>query len=72
MGQNKRGGTVYPFVPGQEIVGIVKELGRGVTKFKLGDHVGVGSIVDSCLNCPSCKEGDEQLCSAEFVGTVNS
>jgi hypothetical protein len=49
--------TVYPCVPGHEIVGRVAEVGPEVTKYKIGDHVGVGCIVDSCRRCLACKEG---------------
>jgi len=62
--------TVYPAVPGHEIVGRVAEAGKGVTKFKVGDHVGVGCMVDSCRTCPSCQEGVEQYC--ETGGTVST
>jgi uncharacterized zinc-type alcohol dehydrogenase-like protein len=54
--------TVYPAVPGHEIVGRVAEVGKGVTKFKVGDHVGVGCMVDSCRICTPCKDGLEQYC----------
>lgn len=54
--------TVYPCVPGHEIVGRVTEVGSGVTKFKAGDLVGVGCLVDSDQNCPNCQEGFEQFC----------
>ncbi|WP_375434952.1 alcohol dehydrogenase catalytic domain-containing protein [uncultured Hymenobacter sp.] len=52
----------YPQVPGHEIVGIVKAVGKSVTKFKVGDRAGVGCMVDSCLRCASCQEGLEQHC----------
>src|SRR3954463_9650402 len=48
------GGTVFPVVPGHEIVGRVAAVGSGVTKYKAGDLVGVGCMVDSCQHCPSC------------------
>jgi alcohol dehydrogenase (NADP+) len=54
--------TVYPCVPGHEIVGRVTEVGSAVTKFKAGDLVGVGCLVDSDGTCPNCKEGLEQFC----------
>src|ERR1700723_1919325 len=47
----------YPVVPGHEIAGIVTEIGSEVTKFKVGDHAGVGCMVDSCRECSSCKAG---------------
>ena len=54
--------TVYPCVPGHEIVGRVAKVGSGVTKFKIGDLVGVGCLVDSDGTCPACKAGLEQFC----------
>src|SRR5271156_1081822 len=53
--------TVYPCVPGHEIVGRVTEVGSAVTKFKAGDLAGVGCLVDSDGTCPACKEGLEQV-----------
>lgn len=63
--------TIYPVVPGHEIVGRVAEVGNGVTKYKVGELVGVGCLVDSCRTCPSCAEGLEQYCENGFVGTYN-
>ncbi|MCP3727606.1 NAD(P)-dependent alcohol dehydrogenase [Paraburkholderia sp. CNPSo 3272] len=63
--------TIYPVVPGHEIVGRVAEVGKGVTKYKVGDLVGVGCLVDSCRTCPSCAEGLEQYCENGWVGTYN-
>lgn len=54
--------TQYPAVPGHEIVGRVTAVGGGVKKFKVGDTVGVGCLVDSCRTCPECREGLEQFC----------
>lgn len=65
------GGTLYPCVPGHEIVGHVIAVGDHVTKFKVGDTVGVGCLVDSCQHCASCDEGLEQYCENGFVGTYN-
>jgi len=66
------GGTLYPCVPGHEIVGRVTAVGDAVTKFATGDIVGVGCMVDSCGHCPSCSEGEEQYCETTgFVGTYN-
>ncbi|MEO7067824.1 MAG: NAD(P)-dependent alcohol dehydrogenase [Rhodanobacter sp.] len=65
------GGTLYPCVPGHEIVGHVSATGSGVTRFKVGDTVGVGCMVDSCQHCASCEEGLEQYCDNGFVGTYN-
>ncbi|EGK71596.1 Zinc-containing alcohol dehydrogenase superfamily [Methyloversatilis universalis FAM5] len=64
-------GTIYPCVPGHEIVGRVSAVGAGVTKVKVGDLVGVGCMVDSCRNCPSCGEGLEQYCEHGFTATYN-
>ncbi|TFI60312.1 NAD(P)-dependent alcohol dehydrogenase [Sphingomonas parva] len=64
-------GTRYPCVPGHEIVGTVTAVGDAVTKFAVGDLVGVGCMVDSCLTCPSCQEGLEQYCEKGFTGTYN-
>jgi alcohol dehydrogenase (NADP+) len=66
--RNEWGGSVYPVVPGHEITGVVKRTGAGVKKFKTGDRVGVGCMVDSCRTCPSCSEGLEQYC--DTFGTV--
>ncbi len=52
----------YPQVPGHEIAGVVTAVGKNVTKFKVGDHAGVGCMVDSCGTCESCKHGEEQHC----------
>ena len=64
-------GTRYPCVPGHEIVGEVTAVGDQVTKFAVGDLVGVGCMVDSCLECASCQEGLEQYCERGFTGTYN-
>ena len=66
--RNEWHGTVYPAVPGHEIVGRVKAVGSAVTKFKAGDIVGVGCLVDSCRTCPECRAGLEQFCP-DSVGT---
>lgn len=70
--RNEWGGTVYPVVPGHEIVGRVRAVGDKVTKFKQGDLVGVGCLVDSCRTCQSCHEGLEQYCNNGWTGTYNS
>ena len=64
-------GTLYPCVPGHEIVGHVSAVGAGVTRFKVGDTVGVGCMVDSCQKCHACGEGLEQYCENGMVGTYN-
>ncbi|MDQ1900501.1 NAD(P)-dependent alcohol dehydrogenase [Paracoccus sp. WLY502] len=63
-------GTLYPCVPGHEIVGRVTEVGAHVTSHKPGDLVGVGCIVDSCQHCAECEEGLENYCDG-MVGTYN-
>jgi uncharacterized zinc-type alcohol dehydrogenase-like protein len=60
--RNEWGFTQYPAVPGHEIVGRVTATGGGVKKFKIGDTVGVGCLVDSCRTCPDCRDGLEQFC----------
>lgn len=66
------GGALFPMVPGHEIVGRVARTGTAVTRFKVGDAVGVGCFVDSCRDCPSCRKGEEQYCDRGMVGTYNS
>ncbi len=63
--------TVYPCVPGHEIVGRVTRVGRGVKKFKEGDLAGVGCMVDSCGHCPECLDGEEQFCHNLATFTYN-
>ncbi|WP_413511733.1 NAD(P)-dependent alcohol dehydrogenase [Myroides odoratus] len=70
--RNEWGGTSYPNVPGHEIVGRVTQVGDQVTKYKVGDLVGVGCMVDSCRECESCKEGVEQYCEKGNIQTYNS
>lgn len=64
-------GTRYPCVPGHEIVGTVTAVGGEVSRFKAGEIVGVGCMVDSCRRCASCSEGLEQYCENGFIGTYN-
>jgi uncharacterized zinc-type alcohol dehydrogenase-like protein len=66
------GPTVYPCVPGHEIIGRVTKVGKSVKNFKKGDMAGVGCMVDSCRKCPSCKAGEEHLCKTGFTLTYNS
>ena len=65
-------GTVYPCVPGHEILGRVTAVGKDVTGFAVGDRAAVGCLVDSCRSCPDCSEGLEQYCSKGFTLTYNS
>lgn len=69
--RNDWGSAKYPSVPGHEIIGMVIEVGAGVTKFKIGDIVGVGCLVDSCRTCTSCQQHLEQYCLNGSVGTYN-
>jgi alcohol dehydrogenase (NADP+) len=62
MARNEWGQSVYPMVPGHEIVGRVTAVGSKVTKFKVGDIAAVGVIVDSCRHCPPCNRGEEHYC----------
>ncbi|MEU5112469.1 NAD(P)-dependent alcohol dehydrogenase [Streptomyces longwoodensis] len=67
------GEAMFPMVPGHEIAGVVTEVGPGVTKFAVGDRVGVGCMVDSCRECDNCKAGQEQYCTGGgMVGTYNA
>jgi uncharacterized zinc-type alcohol dehydrogenase-like protein len=66
------GGSMYPMVPGHEIVGKVMSVGADVTKFKVGDLAGVGVMVDSCRHCASCKQDLENYCEEGMTGTYNS
>jgi alcohol dehydrogenase (NADP+) len=69
--RNEWGGTMYPCVPGHEIVGRVTAVGDHVKKYKVGDIAGVGCLVDSCRECDNCKNDLEQFCSNGMVGTYN-
>jgi len=62
----------YPVVPGHEIVGRIVKVGSEVSAFKVGELAGVGCFVDSCRECQSCKEGEEQYCEQGMTGTYNS
>lgn len=66
------GGSIFPMVPGHEIVGRVTEVGAHVTGFKAGDLAGVGCMVDSCQHCAECNDGLEQYCDNGFTGTYNA
>jgi uncharacterized zinc-type alcohol dehydrogenase-like protein len=65
------GEAIFPMVPGHEIAGVVTEVGPGVTKYAVGDRVGVGCMVDSCRECDNCKAGLEQYCTRGMVATYN-
>ena len=68
---NDWGGSVYPVVPGHEIVGKITSVGSEITRFKVGDLAGVGCLVDSCRTCDSCKKDLEQYCLTGSTGTYN-
>ena len=65
------GDAIFPMVPGHEITGVVKSVGSKVSKFKVGDRVGVGCFVDSCRTCPECRRGLEQYCAVRTSWTYN-
>ncbi|KAH8494695.1 hypothetical protein H0E87_021188 [Populus deltoides] len=69
--KNKHGDSCYPLVPGHEIAGIVKEVGSSVSNFKVGDHVGVGTYVNSCRECEHCNDKEEVSCEKGPVYTFN-
>ena len=65
------GGSIFPMVPGHEIVGTVEQVGADVRKFREGETVGVGCFVDSCRTCASCTQGLEQYCDTGMTLTYN-
>ena len=65
------GGSLFPMVPGHEIVGTVEKVGASAKQFKVGQMVGVGCFVDSCRTCPACKKGLEQYCEGHLSFTYN-
>ncbi|RYY54156.1 MAG: NAD(P)-dependent alcohol dehydrogenase [Chitinophagaceae bacterium] len=66
------GGSIFPMVPGHEIVGRITQVGDKVKGFKVGELAGVGCFVDSCRTCPSCQAGEEQYCDNGMTGTYNA
>ena len=66
------GGSIFPMVPGHEIVGTITRVGSEVTKWAVGDTVGVGVFVDSCREFDACKSGEEQYCENGMTGTYNA
>jgi alcohol dehydrogenase (NADP+) len=69
--RNEWGGSIYPMVPGHEIVGRISRVGAHVKNFKVGELAGVGCFVDSCRVCPNCQAGLEQFCDKGMVSTYN-
>ncbi len=65
------GSAIFPMVPGHEIVGVVTAIGSSVTKFSIGDQVGVGVFIDSCRTCENCLAGQQQYCLEGMTGTYN-
>ena len=65
------GPAIFPMVPGHEIAGTVTAVGTSVTKFKVGDKIGVGVFVDSCRTCENCAQGLQQYCLEGMTGTYN-
>jgi len=65
------GSAIFPMVPGHEIVGVVTAIGSAVTKFAIGDQVGVGVFIDSCRTCENCLAGQQQYCLNGMTGTYN-
>ncbi|MBO9201984.1 MULTISPECIES: NAD(P)-dependent alcohol dehydrogenase [Niastella] len=70
--KNDWGGTIYPIVPGHEIVGRITQVGTEVTKFKVGDLAAIGCIVDSCGHCHQCDNGEEQFCEKGWTVVFNA
>jgi len=70
--RNEWGNSIYPMVPGHEIVGRVVKTGAHVKNFKVGDLAGIGCFVDSCRTCPNCLAGEEQFCDEGMTGTYNA
>ena len=65
------GGSIFPMVPGHEITGIVSKIGPEVSRYKIGDKVGVGCFVNSCRKCDACKKNLEQYCTDGMITTYN-
>jgi alcohol dehydrogenase (NADP+) len=72
VAHNDWNSTIYPVVPGHEIIGRVVTVGPEVTKFKQGDNVGIGCMIDSCQKCDACEQGEEQYCEKGPTLTYNS
>jgi len=70
--RDERGGSIFPMVPGHEIVGTVAQTGAATKRLKTGDRVGVGCFVDSCRRCGPCREGLKQYCEAGMLLTYSN
>ena len=70
--RNEWGGSIFPMVPGHEIVGRIVKVGASVTNFTVGELAGVSCFVDSCRTCPGCLAKEEQFCDKGMVGTYNA
>jgi uncharacterized zinc-type alcohol dehydrogenase-like protein len=66
------GSSIFPMVPGHEIIGLVQQIGKKVDRWQVGDTVGVGCFVDSCRECEACRDGEEQFCEQGASFTYNS
>ncbi|MDB5477706.1 MAG: NAD(P)-dependent alcohol dehydrogenase [Alphaproteobacteria bacterium] len=69
--RNEWGGSIFPMVPGHEIVGKISAIGSDVKKWQVGDTVGIGCFVDSCCKCEACNAGEENYCEEGMTGTYN-
>ncbi len=70
--KNEWGNSIYPMVPGHEMTGKIAKLGSKVTKWKVGDRVGVGTFIDSCRTCEQCQNHNQQYCDNQITWTYNS
>jgi uncharacterized zinc-type alcohol dehydrogenase-like protein len=71
MAHDGMGHSTFPMVPGHEIIGRVAAVGSAATRYKIGDLVGIGCIIDSCRHCSSCAAGDEHYCVERFTSSFN-
>lgn len=71
VGDDLLGTNKWPFIPGHEFIGKIVEVGKGVKKFKVGDHAGVGCLVDVCENCNNCKDQEESYCLGRTLSIMD-